>query len=575
MAYAARNPPVFNENDDYDQWKKDVDLWCSVTDIEDVKQAVIIHLSLTGRARQASSELSGTELKSKTGVKNLMSRLDRVFLQDKNWKCFNVYMEFENYKREPDASIDVYLSEFDRRHHKLRECDVKLPEAILACRLLKSCNLSDMYFQLALSTTAEITLNSVRETLKKLFTDKGAKAIAAGSNTTSNNVEVVKSEAEEAFYSSGSSYRGGRGGRGYGRSGRYNHGSRGSRRGNPTDYSGNVSRCFTCGSEQHWARDCPKGYQRGRGNDRSGPNSSYHCESEETEMILVATKVCETDMRELSMETVGHAVLDSGCSQTVCGVEWLESFLDTLNDKEKEMVIYENSNSVFKFGDGKLWNSIKSAVLPVELAGKNVKIRTDVVEPNIPLLLSRNSMKKSSMMINFFEDTVVVFGQSLKLTTTTSGHYTIPLFHAPTNQRVHAVLMTHSKDDKAKTAKKLHRQFAHPTADKLKKLLIAAGRKDSELLRAVDEATSSCDTCVRYSRPHPRPVVSMPMASVFNETVSADLKAFNGSYFLVLVDMCTRYCVAGVIQNKMPATIINVFFCKVDNFVWCSKTVSN
>ena len=161
-------------------------------------------------------------------------------------------------------------------------------------------------------------------------------------------------------------------------------------------------------------------------------------------MILVATKVCETDMRELSMETVGHAVLDSGCSQTVCGVEWLESFLDTLNDKEKEMVIYENSNSVFKFGDGKLWNSIKSAVLPVELAGKNVKIRTDVVEPNIPLLLSRNSMKKSSMMINFFEDTVVVFGQSLKLTTTTSGHYTIPLFHAPTNQRVHGVLMTHS-----------------------------------------------------------------------------------------------------------------------------------
>ena len=191
-----------------------------------------------------------------------------------------------------------------------------------------------------------------------------------------------------------------------------------------------------------------------------------------------------------------------------------------------------------------------------------MKVKANVAEPNIPLLLSRNSMKNGSMMINFFEDTVMVFREILKLTTTRSGHFTIPLFHAPNNLRVHTVLLKHDKDDKAKTAQKLHRQFAHLTAEKLKKLLIAAGRKHLKLLPAVDETTRSYDTCLRYSRPHPRPVRSTPMTSVFNETVSADLKYFNGIYFLVLVDMCTRSYVADGIQNEKPGTILNVFFPK-------------
>ena len=79
MVYAARNPPAFIEGDDFDQWKKGTDLCCSVTDVDNTKQAVIIHLSLTGRARQASSELTADEIKCKAGVMNLMNMLDTVF----------------------------------------------------------------------------------------------------------------------------------------------------------------------------------------------------------------------------------------------------------------------------------------------------------------------------------------------------------------------------------------------------------------------------------------------------------------------------------------------------------------
>ena len=57
-------PPEFLENDtDYDQWKKDLKLWSEFTSIGKTKQGIAVHLSLTGRARKATSELQADEPK--------------------------------------------------------------------------------------------------------------------------------------------------------------------------------------------------------------------------------------------------------------------------------------------------------------------------------------------------------------------------------------------------------------------------------------------------------------------------------------------------------------------------------
>ena len=50
------------------------------------------------------------------------------------------------------------------------------------------------------------------------------------------------------------------------------------------------------------------------------------------------------------------------------------------------------------------------------------------------------------------------------------------------------------------------------------------------------------------------------MASSFNETIAKDLKSYNGVYFLVLVDLATRYCTATMICNKMHAIVIKGIF---------------
>lgn len=542
-------PPIFKEDEmDYETWKKDVNLWTSFTELVETKHAIAVHLSLSGRARKASSELSVDDLKANDGMKKLIEKLDRVFLQDENWKCFHTYLAFENYRRPEKCNIDSYLSEFDLRHYKLKECKVNLPDAVVACRLLKSCGLSDMHFQLALSTTSTMTFEEMRKTLKKLFAENGH-LLTGEYDASREDVKVDPVFNKEAFYSTS---------RGRSVSNRRKDTSK---RANPLNADGTVSVCAICSSKMHWAKSCPHAYER------QSPvyygNEQYDEPEEEVHVSLfTGDEENNSKMKTLLGETIGSVILDSGCSKTVCGEEWYRCYEETLTDDEKKKIKSEPSKSVYRFGDGKRMKSNRCVVIPCVLADKTITIKTDIVDCCIPLLLSRSSMKTAGMIIDLKSDTVMVFGKTVKLGTTSMGHITLPIIHPPTVRRIECTLLCNTDGvNKKSLALKLHKQFAHPSADRLRGLLKNAGKDDPDLLRAIDLVTENCETCVRYKRPRPRPVVAMPMAKNFNETVAMDLKIWNnGIYFLVIVDHATRFCSAVVINSKKPCTIIEALF---------------
>ena len=51
---------------------------------------------------------------------------------------------------------------------------------------------------------------------------------------------------------------------------------------------------------------------------------------------LTYTRSTEMFYWNLLDETLNLAVLDSRCTKTVCGEEWLHCYLDTLSEKEQE-----------------------------------------------------------------------------------------------------------------------------------------------------------------------------------------------------------------------------------------------
>ena len=71
--------------------------------------------------------------------------------------------------------------------------------------------------------------------------------------------------------------------------------------------------------------------------------------------------------------------------------------------------------------------SLCSDILPAVLTGKNTTIQTDVVESDIPLLLSKIAMKKLKMKIYLDKDQCEIFSKEVELMTTRSGYYGLNL----------------------------------------------------------------------------------------------------------------------------------------------------
>ena len=167
----------------------------------------------------------------------------------------------------------------------------------------------------------------------------------------------------------------------------------------------------------------------------------------------------------------GSAVLDSGCTKNVCGRTWLGCYLETLDRSQQSQVKESKSSTSFKFGNGDSVKSLKKVKIPACIGGKEVFLETDVIDGDLPLLLSKDAMKKAEMNIDFTNDNVTIFGQTQKLMFTSSGHYCIPLGSSTNDinnngrkSEFNNLALFGSAitiEDREKMMHKLHRQFSH------------------------------------------------------------------------------------------------------------------
>ena len=164
------------------------------------------------------------------------------------------------------------------------------------------------------------------------------------------------------------------------------------------------------------------------------------------------------------------------------------------------------------------------------------------------------------------KNSLLILGEELALNETTSGHLIVSLGMTANDSELtfaKTVLLNSSFgcDDAVENKKKvlkLHRQFAHPPANRLKKLLMDSGVKNKPILNIIEEVTNACDTCQKLHKAPNRPAVGFPLASEFNETVALDLKQLkHGIYILHLIDHATRYSSGCIIRNKNKETIVD------------------
>ena len=67
----------------------------------------------------------------------------------------------------------------------------------------------------------------------------------------------------------------------------------------------------------------------------------------------------------------------------------------------------------------------------------------------------------------------------------------------------------------------------------------------------LEEIPSSCETCLRYKKVRPRPVVGFSLSSRFNEWVALDMKDIKENKILHLTDLFSKYSVAVRVPIKI------------------------
>ena len=594
-----KSPPVMREDMTYEDWKSDVEIWSDFTDLEPEKKGSAVFLTLVGKSQQTvRAGVTRAEMKSAAGLQKVLTCLDELYKKDEASSGFSAYEDFSDYRRPAGVSIKDYLVEFNLKYSKLKAYKMELPEGVLAYYVLKCANLTDEQTNICKATCTDLKYSDMKKQIEKVTSnsgraDKHSQDISVQSQfymdgevdyvdecyyEGDHGVGTESAECDTYYVHPGQStlqyqYRPGGSRRGMSFSQRGATMTSGPRLNTPDEF-GNPTRCSFCKSTYHYVGQCPDAAKqaavRGRGAStiwrpgrrgmRGGRGGYFWHEDSPVENVVLLAED-KLHQAELLGETFGHAIIDSGCSRTVCGRSWLESYLETLH--RSEMLLVESHPDLvnFRFGDSEVIKSNELAVISVQFGSQQIKLMTNVVECDIPLLLSRETLKRAGAEIDFKSDTVVLLGEKIDVVVSKSGHLCVPLPRRLEKQGIKQVLFSspvQSDDDKANEAKivKLHKQFAHPSSDRLKKLIRDSGVVDSDLGKMVDTVTLNCNVCKKYRRPPPRPIVSFPLATDFNEVVAMDIKFIDGVPILHLIDHATRYSMACRVRNKKPETIV-------------------
>lgn len=347
---------------------------------------------------------------------------------------------FEECRKRADQSMQQYIDAFDSAYTKVAKKGLKLPNECLGYKLMKNSGITgDERTIILTGLNYEKRDDMYKDAKKSLLKFKGQSSAAvigkvgAESSSACASTPSITIKTEPTFITQQSDHevlqatgfrrfppraRAGRYPRGNGRyqsNGRYYQRPDFNSRNQKPDTEQRL--CHRCGSWMHLVKDCLEKPDEGNrnGNDRR--------------KVYMAEEVCiftDSDgLQTFVSEARRSAVLDSACSSTVCGRQWLDDYLASLSPQDAKLVTRQEDNKMFKFGSDNLVQSNETCIIPANIAGNKIFIKTSIVNTSIPLLLSKPSMKKMGVVLDLVNDCAEVFGKTINLDVTSSGHYCV------------------------------------------------------------------------------------------------------------------------------------------------------
>ena len=336
------NNPVFIDN--YERYRIELEAWREITELPKAKQGIAVALSLPPESSsdirdKVFEQLPITDLKA-NGFGTLLAFLDRELQKDDISAYYGKLNDFEEFRRSPDQSIHEYITKFDQLYNRIAKCKMNLPSSILAFKLLKCANLTTDEHMIVLSGINYDEANTLYEQAKKSLKKYKGDQVA-----TKNTIDTVTkldaaylAENEEVLLAAR-----------YIRkpsiaqqphrscpdfSNRFNNYNfrrdkihpqqKLTRSMNPKGADGSTLTCISCGYYRHLLPDCPHSWENMQANVVETDNI-------DEEEVVLFTGSLTNEIRQLGSEATNCAVLDSACSSTVCGENWLSMYFGSLD----------------------------------------------------------------------------------------------------------------------------------------------------------------------------------------------------------------------------------------------------
>ena len=623
-------PPSLDESEDYGVWKKKLKVWQMATGLDNKQQAAAVIQGISddhkyhkkGLLSLLMGTLSDGEIDSLT-MERVIQFLDGQLLGSTEEKTFGAYVDFIDCVIKPGEKYENFIIRFETLYQKLvkRDNDITIPGKILAMQVMRAAKLPQAWL-ISVRANVKWDEDEVYENTKKainrichgeinkpsgsaqvkLTTDEGAFEIKREGGCFIINEEKLYTAAEAEMYLTGGRGRGNGKGGGRTQRGRGGPADRGGGRG---DKSAKELTCWTCGKPGHKAAKCKEtklfdereneeGHYIGEfwmtEAEQEPDNLDEFIEIDELEELVNCEEedgeqechvdVNATETGSFRAEAEAAAGLDSCCSRTIMGKGWLSDYKkEAPYFMKKDIKGPEPSNVTFTFGNGGKMRSNGRYQLPVMIHGKLIRLAVELVSSDIPLLLSKSTMQKCGIVLDFSQNKITAFGRTENLRSTTIGHPIIrvlPRGNEPLAGEVVAEMLEDEKEGKCyhiteiKNKKltvqeqrdwirKVHKQAGHQSKKKFREFLeLAKVDWDKKVLKEeLDNLARNCHGCIMKKRTPDKPAACIPVSFGFNQCVGVDLKInSDGTIILYIIDMWSKLLQARLVKSKRSEEIV-------------------
>ena len=435
---------------DYEHWREDILVWRGITTTRKAAQGGVLYLAIEGKAKQHVHNMDKRITTTAEGFDAILKILDEVYMPEIFEKKYRNFYNLFYSDRKTDEPLQSFVGDWHAKLQAYQSVAGDISSETSAMMLLVAAKLSaDERQSVKLHVGKDITYAKVRETIKIMGTDKikneerldtlynepnyseEQEEVISGNETLisrdTNRYRGGNYRGRQYFRSNKNSQYRGRNNKKYERNSR-NDDLRGVKERSIVNYSkyGQPMKCFHCGSKFHLIRNCPdlpkwKLKQEGKSEGEGDRKFTYNYF-----MVYMGGEE-EGELKTLMQECKGYAVLDCGCPNTVCGEKWMDAYIENLSENDRKDIEITKSSQSFTFGDGRGVRSKRKMKIPVWMGGIRCSLTTDVVEAEIPLLLSINVMERAKMVLDFAREEIKVHGKYIKVKKMRSGHYAMPL----------------------------------------------------------------------------------------------------------------------------------------------------